>query len=169
MQSAYSTFVGKLEESARIHLRRQLEASTSSFTLHSLMHRMEQEGGVLADTSLYNNTMDLGGDSPADAANEDDDDDDDDEENGDPGESCSCVSTLRKYPFRCLCFFPVLCCVKLTAHPQLYAGIASCPVLFTFLTEHAFWLRHTDSFIPLPAQGLHCVIDFHYGVYGKYV
>ena len=83
MQSAYSTFVGKLEESARIHLRRQLEASTSSFTLHSLMHRMEQEGGALADTSLYNNTMDLGGDDPG-AAN-DDDDDDDDEENGDPG------------------------------------------------------------------------------------
>lgn len=83
MQSAYSSFVGKLEESARIHLRRQLEASTSSFTLHSLMHRMEQEGGGLADNSLYNNTMDLGGEDPADATNEDEEDDD--EENGDPG------------------------------------------------------------------------------------
>jgi hypothetical protein len=84
IQSAYSAFVGKLEESARIHLRRQLEASTSSFTLHSLMHRMEQDGGALADTSVYNNTMDLGGDSPADVPNEDEEDDDD-EENGDPG------------------------------------------------------------------------------------
>lgn len=86
MQSAYSTFVGKLEESARIHLRRQLEASTSSFTLHSLMQRMEQEGGGLADTSLYNNTMDLGGDSPGDVSN----DEDDDEENGDPGALLLC-------------------------------------------------------------------------------
>jgi hypothetical protein len=74
--------VGKLEESARIHLRRQLEASTSSFTLHSLMHRMEQEGGNVLETSLYNNAMDLGGDSPAHVTNEEEDDD---EENGDPG------------------------------------------------------------------------------------
>ena len=47
------------------------------------MHRMEQEGGGLADTSLYNNTMDLGGEDP-EATNEDEEDDDD-EENGDPG------------------------------------------------------------------------------------
>lgn len=95
MQSAYSTFVGKLEESARIHLRRQLEASTSSFTLHSLMNRMEQEGGGIPDTSLYNNTMDLGGDSPVDVAN-DDEEEEDDEENGDPGVHRILTSVLLK-------------------------------------------------------------------------
>jgi hypothetical protein len=41
MQSAYSTFVHKLEESARQHLRRQLEANTSQFTLNTLMMRLE--------------------------------------------------------------------------------------------------------------------------------
>lgn len=46
MQSAYSAFVGKLEESARLHLRRQLEANTSQFTLNGLMARLEDMDNV---------------------------------------------------------------------------------------------------------------------------
>ena len=41
MQSAYSTFVSKLEEDARHHLRRQLDANTSQFTLATLMQRLD--------------------------------------------------------------------------------------------------------------------------------
>lgn len=57
MQSAYSAFVGKLEESARLHLRRQLEANTSQFTLNTLMarlHEMDAPSGRELGLSLAN-------------------------------------------------------------------------------------------------------------------
>lgn len=80
MQSAYSTFVTKLEESARVHLRRQLEASTSLFTLSNLM--MQIEGGDVrhrpAIASPWQN-LDLAGemvdDREADGDNDSDDED----------------------------------------------------------------------------------------------
>lgn len=77
MQSAYSTFVSKLEESARVHLRRQLEASTSLFTLSNLMIRLEGAGaGPKVDTPSWQN-LDLAG-SQTEPQEDDDDSDDQD-------------------------------------------------------------------------------------------
>eukprot|EP00892_Ulva_mutabilis_P000651 jgi/Ulvmu1/10587/UM065_0041.1 len=74
LQSAYSTFVSKLEESARVHLRRQLEASTSLFTLSNLMVRLEgADAGPRTDSPAWQN-IDL--DGPQAEAQEDDDSDD---------------------------------------------------------------------------------------------
>lgn len=60
VQSAYTSFVSKLEESARLHLRRQLEANTSQFTLNALMERLLDLKSSSKDLSLsLTNQVDL--------------------------------------------------------------------------------------------------------------
>jgi hypothetical protein len=60
VQSAYTSFVSKLEESARLHLRRQLEANTSQFTLNTLMTRLQDMNTSSKDLSLsLTNQVDL--------------------------------------------------------------------------------------------------------------
>jgi hypothetical protein len=49
VQSAFTTIIDKLEESARLHLRRQLEANTSKFALEKLMCHLTDHQVAVAD------------------------------------------------------------------------------------------------------------------------